>query len=91
MDSMSFWAAARTLKACPMNVPVSWLSMIDKDILRIPDTTDAIKAFVFYSFCFPLVGSIPSQFKIKVVNIDRLDSDWRIQVQALLSLNIYPV
>lgn len=70
MDSVSLWAAARTLKACPMNVPVSWLSMIDKDILRIPDTTDAINTSVFYSFYIPVVGSIPSQFIMKVVNID---------------------
>lgn len=76
MNSMSLWAAARTLKDLPMNVPVSWLSMIDKDILRIPDTTDAINASVFYSLYIPVVGSIPSQFIIKVVNIDPLGWTW---------------
>lgn len=44
---MSFWAAARTFKAecfsaCPVNVPVSWLNMIDKDTFRVPGTADAL-------------------------------------------------
>ncbi len=34
------------LSISPVNVPVSWLNMIDKDTFRVPGTTDALSVCV---------------------------------------------